>query len=101
MKHFVALLILLTVTACTAPPLTGDDAADCLAARNFANQMQSGVSNAQKALTALVILTDPPEDQVLKARELLDLARADLDDAIAQRDILCAPPVVIIPAVTL
>lgn len=96
MKPILTTLALLAVTACTAPPLTGDAAQDCLNSRNFVVTMQTGVSNAQKALTALVILADPPEDKVATARELLDLARADLTDAIAQRDTLCAPPPIIV-----
>lgn len=92
MRLIIPTFAALSLAACTTPPLTGDSATDCLNARNHVNEMQTGVANAQKGLAALVILADPSlTPKIEKAKQLLDLARADLADAVKNRDDLCAP----------
>lgn len=91
MKFIIALLAMLTVFACTSVPLTGDQAADCLNARNQVIKLQGVVGAANKALLAVTAL-GRPEKEIEAAQALVASSQADVVNAKELALELCAPP---------
>ncbi len=97
MRKTLGLLALLSLTAC-AVPLTGDQAADCLNARNQVIQDQGYVSAANSAL-AVATASGQSDSRIATLQALAAVAQTNLDDAKALAADLCTPRVAILPGV--
>jgi hypothetical protein len=93
MKPILACLALLAVTAC-AVPLTGDQAQDCLNARNGVIRAQNLLTGANGALTTAIAL-DKPDNIIAALSAGVTAAQTAVDTATAQAIDLCRPPVTV------